>query len=236
MSGKSGTIDVTLNEMEIAVYDFTHDAERPVNHVIHQMFVYNRKNIRSERKNTMPARWAQIAQVFYSTGFWIYYFDGISIMRYLIRCLPRELLQRQQLPGYFSLTRPQGYLTPQSPHRNNRKAMSSTSNTPTSAHAASAKKIANYTQSISTGVTNLLTEIGRVSATATPSPASASGTDSAILLQLQALTGQIVGLVNRMDEVQQMVRGLERRLDDMASSPSDFSWELKRPEHLPGAE
>ncbi|KAL0635431.1 hypothetical protein Q9L58_005639 [Maublancomyces gigas] len=103
--------------------------------------------------------------------------------------------------------------------------------TPLSVHAASARKIANYTQSISTGVTNLLTEIGRVSATSAPAPAPASaiGTDAAILLQLQALTGQIVGLVNRMDEVQRMVGGLEKRLDDMASSRSDVGWELKRP-------
>ncbi|KAL0635434.1 hypothetical protein Q9L58_005642 [Maublancomyces gigas] len=110
----------------------------------------------------------------------------------------------------------------------------SSSSTAMTAHAASTKKIANYTQSISTGVTNLLTEIGRVSASA--APASASGTDAAILLQLQALTGQIVGLVNRMDEVQRMVGGLEKRLDDMASSSSDIRWELAKANHIPVSE
>lgn len=112
----------------------------------------------------------------------------------------------------------------------------SSASTPTPAHAASAKKIANYTQSISTGVTNLLTEIGRINAPAAPFPAPATGTDVAILLQLQALTGQIVGLVDRMDDVQRMVKGLEKRLDDMAPSPAEFNWELKRPQYLPGAE
>lgn len=107
----------------------------------------------------------------------------------------------------------------------------SSSSTPTAAHAASVKKIANYTQSISTGVTNLLTEIGRVSASSAPAPASASGTDGAILLQLQALTGQIVGLVNRMDEVQRMVGALEKRLDDVGASPSDIRWELTNGNH-----
>lgn len=108
----------------------------------------------------------------------------------------------------------------------------SSSSTPAAAHAASVKKIANYTQSISTGVTNLLTEIGRVSVSAAPTPASTSGTDAAILLQLQALTGQIVGLVNRMDEVQRMVGGLEKRLDNMGASPSDISWELPEANYI----
>lgn len=108
----------------------------------------------------------------------------------------------------------------------------SRSSTPTGTHAASVKKIANYTQSISTGVTNLLTEIGRVSASSAPAPATTSGTDAAILLQLQALTGQIVGLVNRMDEVQRMVGGLEKRLDEMAASPSDIRWELTNKNHI----
>lgn len=108
----------------------------------------------------------------------------------------------------------------------------SSSSTPTAAHAASAKTIANYTQSISTGVTNLLTEIGRVSVSSAPAPASASATDAAILLQLQALTGQIVGLVNRMDEVQRMVGGLEKRLDDMGTRPSDISWELPKANYI----
>lgn len=107
------------------------------------------------------------------------------------------------------------------------------SSTSTSANAASAKKIANYTQSISTGVTNLLTEIGRVSASASaPAPISTSGTDREILLQLQALTGQIVGLANRMDEVQRMVQGLEKRLDDIACSPPDIGWELTNSNHI----
>lgn len=105
----------------------------------------------------------------------------------------------------------------------------------TPAYAASAKKIANYTQSISTGVTNLLTEIGRVSgASASASataPAVTSGTDGTILLQLQALTSQIVGLTNRMDEVHRMVQGLEKRLDDMPSSPSSSIWELTNRNH-----
>lgn len=105
-----------------------------------------------------------------------------------------------------------------------------------SAHAASIKKIADYTQSISTGVTNLLIEIGRFNASSAPAPASASGTDAAILLQLQALTGQIMGLGNRMDEVQRMVGSLEKCLDDMASSPSDIGWELERPKHIPVSE
>lgn len=112
--------------------------------------------------------------------------------------------------------------------------MSSSSTSP-SAHAASAKRIANYTQSISSGVTNLLTEIGRVSAASVSAPASASETNGAILLQLQALTGQIVGLTNRMDEVQKMVQGLENRLDDMASSSSDIGWELTNPMQIYGS-
>lgn len=107
----------------------------------------------------------------------------------------------------------------------------SSSSTPTHGHAASAKKIANYTQSISTGVTNLLTEIGRVSAASVAAPAVTSGTDAAILLQLQALTGQIVGLTNRMDEVHRMVQRLEKRLDDMPSSPTESIWELTNKNH-----
>lgn len=100
-----------------------------------------------------------------------------------------------------------------------------------SAHAASAKNIANYTQSISSGVTNLLTEIGRVSATTT-APASTTGTDGAILLQLQALTGQIVGLANRMDDVQRLVQGLEKRLDDLTCGPCDTGRELENDYHF----
>lgn len=98
------------------------------------------------------------------------------------------------------------------------------------AQAASTKRIATYTQSIFTGITNLLTEIGRVSASSA-APASASRADAAILLQLQALTGQIVGLVNRMDEVQRMVGGLEKRLDDMGASQADIRWGLTKGKH-----
>lgn len=104
--------------------------------------------------------------------------------------------------------------------------------TPPSAHAASAKKIANYTQSISSGVTNLLTEIGRVSASPAPAAAPARAADAEILLQLQALSGQIVGLANRMHKVQQMVQGLVKCLGDMTFSPSNVGWELKTEEDL----
>lgn len=139
------------------------------------------------------------------------------------------------LPRDWTVTRPQGVLTPQSPAPKQPPDNMSSTSSPTSAHAASVKKIANYTKSISTGVTNLLTEIGRVSASSAtapaPAPAPATGTDPAILLQLQALTGQIVGLVNRIDEVQRMVGGLEKRLDDMGTSPSDIRWELKNQNH-----
>lgn len=135
----------------------------------------------------------------------------------------------QQLPGHKGSFTPQLLRRPTINHQLPTTMSSSSTSNP--GHTDSAKKIANYTQSISTGVTNLLTEIGRVSAASVAAPAVTSGTDGAILLQLQALTGQIVGLSNRMDEIHRMVHGLEKRLDELPSNPSESIWELNNKIH-----
>lgn len=66
---------------------------------------------------------------------------------------------------------------------------------------ASARKIANYTQSISSGVTNLLTELGRVNG-------PGSGTDE-ILTQLQTLTSLIQDMNTRLFGVEKTLQRLE---------------------------
>lgn len=95
------------------------------------------------------------------------------------------------------------------------------STNPVGSQSNSARKIANYTQSISSGVTNLLTELGRVSAS---TPISGSETSDAILLQLQTITAQIAAMNTRLNEMNTRqgdmhndVQDLKRRLD---STPS----------------
>lgn len=70
---------------------------------------------------------------------------------------------------------------------------------------ASARKIANYTQSISSGVTNLLTELGRVNI------ASSVDADSnnAILSKLETLTILIQDMSNRLSTVERTVSRLD---------------------------
>lgn len=66
--------------------------------------------------------------------------------------------------------------------------------------AASARKIANYTQSISSGVTNLLTELGRVN-----SPTDPNGND-AVLSQLQTLTALVQDMNTRLAAVEKSIQ------------------------------
>lgn len=67
---------------------------------------------------------------------------------------------------------------------------------------ASAKKIANYTQSISSGVTNLLTELGRVN---TP----ASFDSAPIQNQLETLIALVQGMDTRLAAVEKSLQKLE---------------------------
>lgn len=66
---------------------------------------------------------------------------------------------------------------------------------------ASARKIANYTQSISSGVTNLLTELGRVNG-------DDSSDNAAILTQLQTLTTLVRDMGTRLTSVEKSLEGL----------------------------
>lgn len=66
---------------------------------------------------------------------------------------------------------------------------------------ASARKIANYTQSISSGVTNLLTELGRVNG-------DDSSDNAAILTQLQTLTTLVQDMGTRLTGVEKSLEGL----------------------------
>lgn len=74
---------------------------------------------------------------------------------------------------------------------------SSTPPTPASAAVASAQKIKNYTQSISSGVTNLLTELGRVSVSA-----DTNVSNHVIMAQLQALHTLVDGISTRLAAVE----------------------------------
>lgn len=69
---------------------------------------------------------------------------------------------------------------------------------------ASAKKIANYSQSISSGVTNLLAELGRVNA-------PISFDSGAIQTQLETLIALVQGMDARLAAVEQ---GLQRLQSD----------------------
>lgn len=79
--------------------------------------------------------------------------------------------------------------------------MSSTNPTTATATAVvSAKKISNYTQSISSGVTNLLAELGRVSVSA-----DANVGNHAIMAQLQALYTLVEGISTSVAAVEKSI-------------------------------
>lgn len=70
----------------------------------------------------------------------------------------------------------------------------------TSAAVASAKKITPITQSLSSGVTNLLTELARVNVSA-----DTDVSNSAIMAQLQALHTLVEGISTRLAAVEKSI-------------------------------
>lgn len=98
-----------------------------------------------------------------------------------------------------------------------------TSTTPASAAAAvaSAQKIKNYTQSISSGVTNLLTELGRVSVSAD----SNVGND-VIMAQLQALHTLVESISTRLAAVEKSIAKPEDDVPDPIEIEPEVSYAL----------
>lgn len=88
----------------------------------------------------------------------------------------------------------------------------------------SARKIANYTQSISSGVTNLLTELGRVNATSSPD----TNTNNAVLTQLQVLTTLVQDMSTRLAAVEQNLQKL-----DHGDTPILIEYEPEKPAFHP---